>query len=262
MPPDVAKSRPRGVDRQKAERNRLLRRLPEDEYESLRPLLDPVSLTPRQTLYAPWEPIASVYFPESATLAIIAEMRHGEHIEVDAVGNEGFIGAPALLGAMSMPYRAIVQIPGDSMRLSTDALRTALRQLPELRRVLLRYPLFLVQRVAQMVACNRLHTLMQRCARWLLVAHDRVQTDTFPLTQGFLAELLAVRRPGVSVTAEMLQDAGLIRYTRGKITILNREALEQISCECYQTMRDAYTRLFPDHRARAPQDIGESALHD
>lgn len=246
MPHDAAPYHPADADDQRGERNRLLRHLPSGAYAVLRPLLDPVALTPRQTLYVPGEPIAHVYFPETATLGILAELHHGGRIEVGGIGNEGFVGVSVLLGVQSLPYRAIVQVPGDTKRMSSDVFRDALDANPGLRRVLLRYPLFLIQQVAQLVACNRLHTLMQRYARWLLMTHDRVQADTFPLTQGFLAELLAVRRPGVSVTAEMLQDAGLISYSRGKLSVLDRPGLERISCECYQTMRTAYANLFPD----------------
>ncbi|HET7563714.1 MAG TPA: Crp/Fnr family transcriptional regulator [Gemmatimonadaceae bacterium] len=256
MPLDAPQHQPADLDGQRSERNRLLRSLPRSEYASLRPTLVRVALAPRQTLYEPRVPIAHVYFPETATLALVAELRRGGRIEVGGIGNEGFAGIPTLLGARSMPYRALVEIPGESFRLSAEAFRRALADHPVLRSRLLRYPLFLVEQIAQMVACNRLHTLTQRCARWLLVAHDRVQSDTFPLTQGFLAELLAVRRPGVSVAAEMLQDARCIRYSRGRITIMDRAGLQGLCCECYDTMRDDYAALFPDDEEVSASVLG------
>jgi len=258
MPQIAAQHQSTDGDLQSTERNQLLRCMPRAEYHRLRSLLTTVPLEQRQTLFERNEPIAQVYFPETCALSIMAEAQEGGPVEVSAVGNEGFVGVPVLLDAQSTPYRAMVQIPGDAKRIAAAAFRSMTDERPLLKRFLMRYPLFLLHQLAQSVACARLHSLSERCARWLLVAHDRVLSDTLPLTQGFLAEMLAVHRPGVSVAAEMLQQAGLIRYSRGKITILDRRGLEAVACSCYRITRDAYEQLFPDN-ATCPPPEGEAS---
>lgn len=256
MPQLAARNHSGDGDIQHTERNHLLRCMPRAEYDLLRPLLTTVPLEQRQTLFERNEPIVHVYFPETCALSLMAEAQEGGPVEVGAVGNEGFVGVPVLLDAQSTPYRAMVQIAGEAKRIPAAAFRALTEDRPLLRRFLAHYPLYLLHQLAQSVACARLHPLSERCARWLLVAHDRVLSDTFPLTQEFLAEMLAVHRPGVSVAAEMLQEDGLIRYSRGKITILDRDGLEAAACSCYRITRDAYAQLFPDADVCPPPDDG------
>jgi CRP-like cAMP-binding protein len=151
-----------------------------------------------------------------------------------------------LLGATKMPSRAIVQIPGSALRVSAEAFKGALRRNPAFHASLLRYTMALINQIAQNAACNRAHPIEERCARWLLMTHDRVNgSDHFPLTQDFLAQMLGVRRAGVSVAQAILQKAGLIRYTRGTIYILDRPGLEAASCVCYRIIRAEFDQLFP-----------------
>jgi CRP-like cAMP-binding protein len=224
-------------------RNRLLASLPGGDREQLRPLLEPVRLDFKQVLYAPNEPIAHVYFPLDAVVSLLTVMEDGASVEIGTVGNEGMVGLPVFLGADSLPSQAFSQVPGDALRMEAPVFREAAERLPALRRAMHRYTQALFNQVAQSAACNRLHSLEERCARWLLMTHDRVGTDRFQLTQEFLAQMLGTRRPSVSVAAGMLQQAGFIRYSRGRITVADREGLEGASCECYEVIRQEFDRL-------------------
>jgi CRP-like cAMP-binding protein len=153
------------------------------------------------------------------------------------------LGVPILLDATSMPSTAVVQVPGAALRMRVSNFRRALDRSPALRRLLLRYTMALLNQIAQVTVCNRLHEVQERCARWLLLSNDRTETDTFPLTHEFLAQMLGVHRPTVSIAAGMLQKAGLIEYRRGVITILDRRGLEAASCNCYQLIAKEYERL-------------------
>ena len=164
-------------------------------------------------------------------------------VEVGTIGFEGFAGVPILLRADSGPTRALVQVEGQAYRIPTDAFRAIVAANEGIQRVLLRYAMALFNQVAQSVACNRLHSLEERCARWLLITHDRVDGDRFKLTQEFLSYMLGVHRPAVTLVAGTLQAAGLIRYSRGNIVITNREGLENASCLCYKATRDDYASL-------------------
>jgi CRP-like cAMP-binding protein len=163
-------------------------------------------------------------------------------VEVGTVGNEGMVGLPLALGGSEMVSQALMQVP--RVRIARDAFARALSQSPTLHQRLMRYTLALLAQISLSVACNRAHSVEQRCARWLLMTHDRVGDSTFPLTQEFLAQMLGVRRPTVSLAAGMLQKADLITYARGKMTILSRAGLEQLSCECYRAMVDEYKKAF------------------
>jgi CRP-like cAMP-binding protein len=224
-------------------RNRLLALLPRPELEKISPDLEPVELALKQVLHGPDEKIAYVYFITRGVVSMVNEPDDGDIAEFATIGSEGIAGFPVLLGASSMPSKAIVQIPGDALRISTADFRRALDRLPTLQPLLLRYTMALLNQVAQVTSCNRLHEVQERCARWLLQTQDRVNSDSFPLTQEFLAQMLGVHRPTVTVAAGILQKAGLIDYTRGSITIINRKALEAASCNCYRVIAAEYERL-------------------
>jgi CRP-like cAMP-binding protein len=170
----------------------------------------------------------------------------GRAVEFATVGNEGFVGVAPLLGVESMPTRCLSQIPGAASRMEAGAFRAAQDANPAFRALLLRYTLALLNQIAQTAACNRAHPIEERCARWLLMTHDRVNGDKhFPLTQEFLAQMLGVRRASVSVAQAILHRAGLIRYTRGTISVLDRAGLEAASCPCYGVIRAEHERLLP-----------------
>ena len=226
-----------------AEPNRLLRALPLEEYERLLLQLTPVRLRLKQALVEPDVPITDVYFPREGVGSMIATEQEGGDIEVGTMGNDGFVGLPVLHGADRMPYRVIVQIEGDAWRLSADAFRRLIDERPAVRHLLLRYAQYFTDQISQSVACNRLHTLEERCARWLLMTHDRVHGDAFELTHEFLALMLGVRRAGVSVAMGTLQSAGVLRYARGRVQVLDRPRLEEASCGCYHITRTAFARL-------------------
>ena len=214
------------------ERNRLLGALSAEEREDILPLLEAVPLIDGMPIHEPHEPITDVYFPISGVVSMVSEMRDGT-VEVGTVGREGMTGLPLVLHANTMPSRAFVQVPGHAYRMRGVDLCAALRRSPRIERLVYRYVLALFDQAAQHAACNRLHALEERCARWLLMTHDRVDGDVLPLKQQFLAEMLGVHRPAVTIAAGDLQKAGVIRYTRGKVTVLDREALEDAACECY-----------------------------
>jgi CRP-like cAMP-binding protein len=227
-----------------SESNRLLRALPLDEFEALLPQLTSVRLGLKQVLAEPREPIGDVYFIRSGVASMIAEEQEGGSIEVATIGPEGFVGVPVLLGSDTTPYRMFIQIEGDGWRMSADAFRQQVDERPLFRKLLLRYTSYFTEQLAQGVACNRLHTVEERCARWLLMTHDRVHGDTFELTHEFLALMLGVRRAGVTVAMGVLQSAGIVRYARGRVIVLDRARLEEASCGCYHITGDALGRLY------------------
>ena len=223
--------------------NRLLAALSPDEAATLLPQLVPVQLRHAELLYRPGESITHVYFPTTALVSLMIVMEDGKEVEMAAVGREGMAGLPVALGSDSDGHVAMVQIPGDGLRLETSAFRTALATMPGLQLLLGRYALALLTQAGQAAACNGLHAIAERCARWLLEAQDRVGEDSFLLTQDFLAAMLGVRRPSVTLAAGMLQQAGLITYHRGRVTILDRERLEESACECYRAIMAETDRL-------------------
>ena len=225
------------------EPNRLLAALPPDEYAGLLPQLSPVRLRLRDVLVEPEQPLEHVYFVREGVGSMLAVEQEGGQVEVGTIGREGFVGLPLLHDADTSAYRVIVQVEGDAWRMGAGAFRRALDERPELRRRCLRYAQHFADQMAQSVACNRLHTLEERCARWLLMTHDRVHGDVFELTHEFLATMLGVRRAGVTVAMGTLQHAGLVTYTRGRVTILDRAALEASACGCYAITRASYDRL-------------------
>ena len=223
--------------------NNLLAALPQQEYERLLPNLEPVSLSIKQVLYEPNEPIEYAYFPNSGATSLLNLMQDGQTIEAATVGKEGMIGIPLLLGTNQIPLQVIVQIPGDGLRMKADVFKAQVYGGCPLHTLLLRYTQTLMNQISQTAACNRLHSVEARCCRWLLMTQDRVESDSFPLTQEFLSYMLGVRRASVSEVAAALQKLGLIDYHRGQITIRDRKGLEAAACECYQSTQQEFKRL-------------------
>lgn len=224
-------------------KNRLLAALPKHEYERLLPQFELVTLPLKQILYKPNEPIEYVYFLNHGVGSLINIMEDGTAVETATVGNEGMVGVPVFLETYTMPIEAIVQVPGAAMRMRADVFKALVTQGSLLHRLVQLYTQALINQIMQSAACNRLHLIEERCCRWLLMTRDRVESDEFTLTQEFLSDMLGVRRPSVSVVSGILQKQGLIRYSRGKITILDRQGLEAASCECYRVIKKEYERL-------------------
>ncbi|MEA5504356.1 Crp/Fnr family transcriptional regulator [Halotia wernerae UHCC 0503] len=223
--------------------NKLLAALPTSEYERLAPHLKLVSLSIQQIIYEPGEPITQVYFPYQSVISIVNSMEDGSTVEVGIVSSEGMVGIPVILGGNTTTTRAIVQIPDSAMQIDAEIVKTEFNRGGALQSLLLCYVQAAYTELAQGAACNRLHTLEERLARWLLTVTDRLESENFPLTQEFIAQMLGVRRSGVTVAASTLSRAGMIRYNRGHISILNREALEATSCECYRVIQNEFARL-------------------
>src|SRR6266446_3843420 len=232
--------------------NRLLVHLPQDDQERLNRFLEPVVLEYKHELYNADERIEFVHFIESGVGSLVCTMADGQAAEVGTIGNEGLIGLPVLLGDTRAPSSMYVQVPGRGLRMRAATFREQLEQSPQMRAVLLRYTHVFFNHIALTAACAHFHSLEQRCCRWLLMTHDRMPSDTFLLTHEFLSMMLGVRRAGVSVAAGALQRAGLIRYQRGRITILDRKGLEERACECYAVTKAEFDRLLGSTGPRGP----------
>ena len=228
---------------QAGERNQLLRALAPGAYAALLPDLEPVELARGQVLWRHDAPIRAVYFPRTATTSLLTPLAEEAPVESATVGYEGLVGVPVVLGADATHTHALAQIPGAAARVDAGRFRAWLKASDGAMGLFLRYAQALLEQTAQSVACNRRHELEERCARWLLATRDRAGSDSFPLTHDFLAMMLGVRRATVTVAAGMLQQAGLIRYSRGKVTILDPAGLEAASCECYGVVRAQHARL-------------------
>jgi CRP-like cAMP-binding protein len=223
--------------------NALLAFLPDKELDHLQPRLTSVSMAIRDVVYQPNGPIRDVYFPLSGVFSLLVVMSDGAAVEFGTIGNEGMVGIPVFLGSGTSPHRVIAQVPGEALRMGADEFEDELARGGTLSDVLKRYNQALLNQMAYSVACNRLHSIEERMCRWLLMTHDRVGTDQFPLTQEFLALMLGVRRPSVTVAAGVLQRAGLIAYGRGRVLVLDRPGLEAASCECYAAVKAEFERL-------------------
>ncbi len=230
-------------ERAAAARNRLLAALPEPRLQRLLPALEAVELTWKQPLYEANAPIRFVHFPLTGVASLVTAIEDGTILEVATIGNEGLVGLPVFLGVDVSPMAAFVQVPGAALRMRAEVLKEEVRNGGALDEILRRYTQALVIQLAQLSACNRRHSIEERCARWLLMTHDRAEADEFLLTQEFLSQMLGVRRATVTVTAGLLQKAGLIGYRRGRITVLDRGGLEEAACECYQIIKKEYDRL-------------------
>lgn len=223
--------------------NKILAALSAKEYARLLPHLELVALPLGQILHKTGDRIKYVYFPNSGVVSFVAHMKEGASIEVGLAGSEGMAGIPLLFGDDVSQNEAIVQIADGAMRMKASVLTEELKRDGELQPLLMRFALALMKQVSQTAACNRNHHIGQRLARWLLTCHDRVNGDELKLTQEFIAEMLGTRRSGVSEAATMLQERGLIRYSRGQIKILDRSGLEKFACECYATVKLTSDRL-------------------
>ncbi|MEO8194240.1 MAG: Crp/Fnr family transcriptional regulator [Gemmatimonadales bacterium] len=230
-------------NQQSAERNRLIRLLPAEEYAWLQPHFKTVNLNVGDLLADEDEPFRHVYFMETGVASVVNRVSGGT-VEVGTIGNEGMAGLAVFLDGGIAASRTFIQVPGDAKRVPADVFAAGIDSRPHLRRILNRYTQAFITLVSQTAACNSAHQLEERCARWLLMTHDRVDgADTFPLTHEFLSFMLGVRRAGVTVAAGMLQKAGFITYKRGKITVLDRAGLESASCECYGIVKSHFDRL-------------------
>jgi CRP-like cAMP-binding protein len=224
-------------------RNQLLAAVPPDELATLLPRLERVEMTLRQVLQRPEQPITAVYFPEQGWASLIQLLSDGGAAEVGHIGREGMLGLSLLFGVDTAVSEGMVQAPGTALRMDAAAFRDALDRCPAFRALLLRYALAFNEEVAQTAACNGRHVLEQRLVRWLLLAHDRADGDEFPMTQEFMAMMLCVPRPGVTGAIGRLQQAGHIRAGRDRITVIDREGLEEAACECHGTVRRRFKTL-------------------
>jgi CRP-like cAMP-binding protein len=223
--------------------NRLLAALGAEERERLLRSAKSESLEAHQVLYAPGREITHVYFPVAGVVSLVVKMTDADAVEATTIGNEGVVGIPVILGVSSTTMEGLCQIPGRALKIPAGVVLEEIRRTAGLNRLLLRYAEAMMVQLAQHAACNRSHSMEQRCARWLLMAHDRVEGDEFPLTQQFLAQMLGVRRATVTVIAGALQKAGLIDYRRGRIRIVDRRGLEGAACECYDVVRRVMKRV-------------------
>ncbi|HEY9285439.1 MAG TPA: Crp/Fnr family transcriptional regulator [Pyrinomonadaceae bacterium] len=223
--------------------NRLLAALPRDEYERLAPRLEPVRLELSETLFRPGESLGYVFFPTTAVISLLTDLEDGGGLEVGVVGREGVAGVSAVLGAEESKV-ATAQQAGAALRARADDLREEFTRGGALQPLLLRYVHALMSQISQSVVCNVRHRIEARLARWLLMMHDRACSDELRLTHEFVANMLGIRRAGVSEAAERLKDARIIDYTRGAIRILDRPGLEGLACECYQTVKVEFDRLY------------------
>lgn len=224
-------------------RNRLLEMMPSADLAQLRPHLQEVTFEYRMPLYEADRAIKEVFFPVMGVASLVKTMADGFAAEVGTVGNEGVVGVPILLGDAIAPTSVYVQVPGVGLKLHASVLRDLLERSSTSRRLMLHYVHAFFNQVAQSAACNTAHSIDQRCCRWLLMTHDRMQSDDFLLTQEFLAMMLGVRRSSVTEVAQRLKDMGLIEYSRGHVTILDRKRLQTLSCECYSVSKREFDRL-------------------
>jgi CRP-like cAMP-binding protein len=222
--------------------NRLLVALPNDDYNRLLPHLEKVSLSLRDILYEANGPITHVFFPLNGVVSLVIN-DSGFTLEVGIIGNDGMVGTPVFLGADRSPTTAIVQIPGDALRMEVKVFQKEMKRDGPLHGLVQRYTQAMINQISQSVVCNRRHSVEKRICRWLLMSHDRMADDEFLLTHEFLAQMLGVRRPTLTSVAGTLQKAGLISYHRGKINVLDRKGLEAACCECYKVVARELDRL-------------------
>jgi CRP-like cAMP-binding protein len=236
--------------------NRLLGLLRPSDYARLRPHLRQVSLEYRQPLYDAGKTIGFVYFIETGVGSLVNTMSNGQAAEVGTIGNEGVVGLPLVLGDAVAPTSVYVQVPGGGLRMTAARFKQELARSASLRAVMLHYAHAFFNQVAQSAACNHFHPIQQRCCRWLLMTHDRMQSDEFLLTQEVLAMMLGVQRTGVTAAASAVQREGLIHYRRGNVTILDRRGLERRSCECYDVSKREFDRLLGGRALRKVRPRG------
>ena len=223
-------------------KNEILNALPEEDLARLSAHLEPVDLPSGRFLYQSLQPITHIYFPNYAVASIVANTSGGRSTEVGIIGREGAVGLDVLMSVDSSPNECMIQIPGDGWRLPTAIVREEFKLCDTVHVSLLRFIHKLMIQISQTTLCNRLHPIEERLSRWLLMSHDRVGGDEISLTQEFLATMLGVNRPSVSIAAGILQTKGFIKYSRGHITVINRRGLEELTCECYRIVKNEYQR--------------------
>lgn len=226
--------------------NHLLRVLPRDEFERLVPQLELIPMRLGAVIYEAGALQDYVYFPTTAIVSLLYVMENGASAEIAIVGNEGIVGIALFMGGETMPNRAVVQSEGQAYRMRGSALNLEFGRAKAFQHLLLRYTLALLSQMAQTAVCNRHHSIDQQLCRWLLLSIDRLPSNELSMTQELIANMLGVRREGVTEAAGKLQEAGLIHYNRGRITILDRPGLEKRVCECYQVVQNEFHRLLPD----------------
>jgi CRP-like cAMP-binding protein len=234
--------------------NRLLSLLSDDDYERLRPHLSPVTFEYKKSLYEASQPIERVYFPVDGVASLVLTTADGSSAEVGTIGSEGLVGLPVCLGDRVAPSSVYVQVPGTALGMDARIFRAELERSPAMNLVVLRYAHAFFNQVAQSAACAHLHKVEQRCCRWLLMTRDRMPSGDFLLTHEFLGMMLGVRRTTVTDVMGSLQKAGLIRYRRGHVTILDHEALQQRTCECYDISKAEFDRMLGDTPAAPRSD--------
>lgn len=223
--------------------NRLLATLPADQYERLRPSLQPVDFALGEVVYEFAGQLDYVFFPTTSIISLLYTMENGTSAEMGLTGNDGVVGIALFMGGGTMPNRAVVQSAGGALRMKAKVLQDEFALGGKFQQMLLRYTQALITQISQTAVCNRLHSVEQQLCRWLLLSHDRLKSDELIMTQELIADMLGVRREGVTVAAGRLQDAGAISYVRGRIQILDRYKLEQTVCECYRVVKDEVERL-------------------
>lgn len=223
--------------------NRLLAALSRQEYEYLLPHLEPLTWALGEVVYEPGGHLDYLYFPTTSIVSLVYTMEDGSTAEMGLAGNDGVVGIALFMGGETTPNRGIVQLAGDAFRMKAKILQAEFKRGGALQWLLLRYTQALITQISQTAVCNRLHSVEQRLCRWLLLTHDRVPSSELQLTQEFISNMLGVRREGVTQAARHLQGAGLIRYARGHITILDRQGLEAAVCECYRVVKNEFDRL-------------------
>jgi CRP-like cAMP-binding protein len=229
--------------------NQLLAALPAPEYQRWLPALQPVTLRLGQVIYESGVTLDAVVFPTTAIVSLLYVMEDGASAEIAVVGREGMVGVALFMGGESTPSRAVVQSAGYGFRLGARTMKEEFNRAGPVLHLLLRYTQALITQMAQTAVCNRHHSLDQQLCRWLLLSMDRLHGEELVMTQELIANMLGVRREGVTEAALKLQKAGLIRYTRGHITILDRAGLERATCECYAVVKKEYDRLLPARTA-------------
>jgi CRP-like cAMP-binding protein len=229
--------------------NQLLAALPDDEYEILLPYLEAIAMPLGHVMYESGSKMTHAFFPVSSIVSLLYVMESGASAEIGVVGNEGLVGISLFMGGGSTPSRAVVQSAGTGFRLQARIVKEQFEESVALKHLFLRYTQALITQMTQTAACNRHHSLDQQLCRWLLLSLDRLSGNRLLMTQELIANMLGVRREGVTEAALKLQRAGLIRYTRGDIEVLDRPGLEQRSCECYKVVKEEYDRLLPTDTA-------------
>lgn len=223
--------------------NRLLASLPAEELERLRPNLRQVAFSLGEVVYEFGGQLDYVFFPTTSIVSLLYTMENGTSAEMGLTGNDGVVGIALFMGGGTMPNRAVVQSAGSALRMKAKVLQDEFALGGKFQYLLLRYTQALITQISQTAVCNRLHSVEQQLCRWLLLSHDRLNTDELVMTQELIADMLGVRREGVTVAAGRLQDAGAISYIRGHIQILDRQKLEETVCECYRVVKDEFDRL-------------------